>query len=309
MTRTSPATAPSPIALLGAVPPDIKAGIGAVHTLLDADAIAALSPDARGSITRGLTSAIGGIAPDLVARLPGLRHVLSLGAGMDRFDLPWLESRGITLRPTPELMTEDTAELAVALIFATMRNVVANDAFVRRGDWLRARAPLGRRVSGSRVGIVGLGRIGGRVADKLAALACEIAYTGRNPRDARWRFEPDLRHLAAWADVLVLSCAGGEETRGLIDAPVLAALGPQGVLINVARGSVVDEAALLSALGSGALGGAGLDVFENEPAINPAFLALGNCVLQPHAATFTAENRRDLLAGMLRLLDDPQHPG
>jgi hydroxypyruvate reductase len=290
------------VALLANIPPDIRTGVAAARDLRDAAALSALPEAERAAITQGLTSALGGLSAEVLDLLPGLRHVVSIGAGLDRFDLADLARRGITLRPTPELMAEDVAELVVALTFAGRRNVVANDAFVRRGDWLSGRPAPGRRVSGSRVGIVGLGWIGGRAATKLAAVGCEIAYTGRRPRDVGWRFESDLLALADWADVLVVSCPGDETTRGLIDARVLAALGPDGLLINVARGLVVDEDALIAALQTGGLGGAALDVFLTEPAINPAFAGLRNCILQPHAASFTRENRRDLLAGVLRLL-------
>jgi lactate dehydrogenase-like 2-hydroxyacid dehydrogenase len=234
--------------------------------------------------------------------LPCLTTIASVGAGMDRFDLAWLSARGIEVHPTPHVMTEDTAECAVGLVFALLRNIVSNDFFVRRGNWANARAPFGWRISERRVGVVGLGRIGGRVAAKLGALGCEVSYSGRTEKDVPWRFEPDVGALAQSVDVLVLCCAGGEATRGLIDGKVLRLLGPQGFLVNVSRGSVVDESALIAALEQSLIAGAALDVFENEPTPDPRFLDAPNCILQPHAAVFTQENRRDLIAEIRRLL-------
>lgn len=291
------------VALLGPIPPDLAAALGAEVTLLAPEVWTGLPEGRRREMALGLTSAMGGADTRLIEQLPGLRRIASVGAGVDLFDRDWLSARGIELCPTPEVMTEDTAECAVALAMAAMRNVAANDAFVRRGDWAGARAPLGRRLSGSKVGIVGLGRIGGRIAEKLAALGCDIAYTGRRERPVPWRFEPDLLGLASSVDLLVLSSAASPETRHLVSAKVLEALGPQGYLVNISRGSVVDEEALINALQSGQIAGAGLDVFENEPRPDPRFAELRTCVLSPHAAVFTRQNRVDLLLRIRELLE------
>ena len=285
------------------MPPDIRRRLEPEVSFVDADGLEAMTVDARNAITHGLTSAMGGASADVLALLPGLQVIVSIGAGSDRFDMDDLDQRGITLRTTPDIMTEDTAECAVALLFAALRNVATNDAFVRRGDWGTARADLGWRVSGRRVGIVGLGLIGSRVASKLDALGCDVAYTGRGKKDVPWRFVGSVAALAEAVDVLVLTCSGGEETRGIVTRDVLTALGPEGFLINVSRGSVVNEAALIDALEQGRIAGAALDVFENEPALDPRFAALPNCVLSPHAAVFTHENRRDLLAELRHLLN------
>ncbi|MEQ8335641.1 2-hydroxyacid dehydrogenase [Nisaea sp.] len=291
-----------PVALLGSIPADISTALRQQFELIDEDSLPALPDDRRKAITHGLTSAMGGVNHAMLEDLPGLDAIASVGAGMDRFDLPWLSARGIAVHPTPDVMTEDTAEFAVGLVFALLRNIVSNDGFVRRGAWSAGRAPLGYRISGRRIGIVGLGRIGSRIAGKLAALGCDIAYSGPSRKDGPWRFELDLAELARQADVLVLSCAGGEATRGIINAAVLERLGPQGYLVNVSRGSVVDEAALIEALERGTIAGAALDVFENEPVPNPLFLELPNCILQPHASVFTRENRRDLAAALEQIL-------
>ena len=290
------------IALLGPVPPDVRAALAGEVSLLDADALAALDLAERGAITRGRTSALGGARRETLQMLPGLRTIASVGAGTETFDLADLAARGIALRPTPDVMTEDTAECAVGLAFALLRNVVVNDRFVRRGDWAGGRAPLGRRLSECRVGVVGLGRIGTRAAQKLAALGCAVSYTGRGAKDVPWPFVADLGTLAEAVDLLVLTCAGGAETRGLVGADVLHRLGPEGFLVNVSRGSVVDEPALIAALAEGRIAGAALDVFHDEPTPDPRFLDLQNCILSPHAAVYTRENRRDLIAEIRRLL-------
>lgn len=291
------------IALLGRVPPDVQSTLEREVTLVDESALAGMSVEKRAGITHGLTSAVGGASAHVLEMLPGLSVIVSVGAGVDKFDLRDLEQRAITLQPTPDVMTEDTAECAVALLFAVLRNVVINDAFVRRGDWENARAGLGWRISGRRVGIVGLGRIGGRVASKLDVLGCHVSYTGRGKKDVSWRFFSSITALAEAVDVLIMTCAGGEATRGIVAGDVLRALGPKGFLVNVSRGSVVDEAALITALEHGHIAGAALDVFAHEPAPDPRFLTLPNCVLSPHAAVFTYENRRDLLRELRRRLN------
>ena len=290
------------VAVLGQIPPDVRAAVARAARLVGCDDLADLDPAARGTIRHGLTSAMGGVEPGVLDLLPGLAAIASVGAGTDTFDLDDLARRGIMLDPTPDVMTEDTAEHAVALTLAALRGVVANDRFVRRGDWAAGRAPLGRRLSGRPVGIVGLGRIGTRVAEKLAALGAVVSYTGRSPKDVPWTFAADIGALAEAVDVLVLTCAGGAATRRLVDAAVLDRLGPEGLLVNVARGSVVNEPALIAALQSGGIAGAALDVFADEPTPDPRLAALHNCILSPHAATYTQENRRDLIAEIGRLL-------
>lgn len=290
------------IALLGRIPPDVRAALSDEVSLMDNAAIEALGLQSREGIRHGLTSATGGAAPELLELLPGLKKIVSVGAGTDNFDLVDLQRRGIAFHPTPDVMTEDTAECALSLTLALLRNVVANDRFVRDGDWAKARASLGLRLSGRRVGVVGLGRIGARVAEKITALGGVISYTGRSPKGVPWSFVADIETLAEAVDVLVLTCSGGAETRGLVTARVLERLGPQGFLVNVSRGSVVDEPALIAALEEGRIAGAALDVFENEPTPDPRFAALRSCILSPHAATFTHENRRELIAEIRRLL-------
>ncbi|MFK8033928.1 MAG: NAD(P)-dependent oxidoreductase [Hyphomicrobiales bacterium] len=290
------------IALLGPIPLDVQEALKGSVMLLDAQALSSLPADLRSTIAKGVTSAFGGADPHMLDFLPGLRLVASVGAGTEAFDLADLAARAIAFHPTPDVMTEDTAECAVALVFALLRNSISNDKFVRNGEWAKARAPLGWRISQRKIGVVGLGRIGRRVAEKLEALSCSISYSGRSRKDVSWTFVADVGALAKQVDVLVLTCSGGQQTRGLINADILRQLGSQGFLVNVSRGSVVDESSLISALEQRQIAGAALDVFENEPTPDPRFLDLPNCILSPHSAVLTRENRRDLIAEIKRLL-------
>lgn len=295
-------TASKAVAILGKIPPDVREALADQVNLLDELALRDLGALERSGITHGLTSAMSGVDPDLLDTLTGLQSIVSIGAGLDRFDLTGFYARGITLHATPRVMSEDTAECAVGLVFALLRNIVSNHRFVHSGAWASLRAPLGWRVSERSVGVVGLGRIGSKVASKLSALGCDVSYTGRIEKPVPWRFEVDIHDLASRVDVLILCCAGGDETRGLVSSEVLNLLGPQGFLVNVSRGSVVNETALLAALENDLIAGAALDVFDNEPTPDPAFLRLQNCILQPHAAVYTHENRRDLIIEIRHLL-------
>jgi lactate dehydrogenase-like 2-hydroxyacid dehydrogenase len=189
--------------------------------------------------------------------------------------------------------TEDVADLALGLMLATSRRICVADRFVRAGGWLHEHLPLAAKVSGKRLGILGLGQVGHAVARRAEGFGMQIAYYDRHPvAGAAYRFQPDLEQLAQESDFLVVAASGGPATRGLVSRAVLDALGPTGVLINVARGSVVDEPALVAALAEGRLGGAGLDVFAHEPDVPKALWDMDNVVLQPHQASATVETRR-----------------
>jgi lactate dehydrogenase-like 2-hydroxyacid dehydrogenase len=180
----------------------------------------------------------------------------------------------------------------MALMLAVERRIVEGDRFVRRGDWLRGELPFGRALGGRRLGIIGLGRIGRAVARRAEGFGMTIGYHGpRAKEDAPYLFFADLVALAAWSEILVVAATGGEATHNLVDARVLAALGPHGTLVNIARGSVVDEPALVEALQAGRLGGAGLDVFAHEPQVPPALIAMDNVVLMPHTGSATHQTR------------------
>jgi lactate dehydrogenase-like 2-hydroxyacid dehydrogenase len=192
--------------------------------------------------------------------------------------------------------TDDIADFALALLLSAARQVVAADRFVRRGGWIAGRYPVTPRVSGGRIGIVGLGRIGRAVAVRAQAFGMSIAYTGRTPKtDVSYRWCNDARTLAASVDYLVVCASGGVATRGLIDSTVLAALGPSGVLVNIARGSIVDEGALVEALRERKILAAGIDVFCDEPRVPDALLALDNVVLTPHMASTTGATLQAML--------------
>ena len=246
-----------------------------------------------GEFEAGVTSAGGGISNALIDALPNLRVISSFGVGLDKVDPVHAGRRGIPVGYTPAVPNDCVAHAAWALLMDAARRVSAADRFVRRGDWLKGTFPLSTRVSGKRLGIVGLGRIGRVVARRAMGFDMEIRYHNRRPvADVSYGYAPTLLELADWADFLVVISAGGPETRHLIDAKVLQALGPQGFLVNVSRGSVVDESALVQALQSGAIAGAGLVVFEDEPRVPQALWALDNVVLLPHVASATHETRR-----------------
>lgn len=248
----------------------------------------------HGKRVRGVaTSAAVGIDAAVVAALPELQMISSFGVGLDKLDLAAAKTRGIAVGYTPDVLNDCVADLAFALLLDVARRVSESDRFVRRGDWPHGPFPLARKVSGARLGIVGMGRIGRTIAQRSTGFEMDVRYHSRRPvADVAWTHEPDLRALATWADFLVVITAGGPQTRHLIDARVIDALGPEGMLINVARGSVVDEAALIEALQQGRLGGAGLDVFADEPNVPAALRDSERVVLTPHTASATQETRQ-----------------
>ena len=256
------------------------------HLLADLDAagLAALAPRLRGMVATGESL----VPRELIARLPALEVMSVLGVGYDGIDMAAARERKVVVAHTPGVSTDDIADFAMALLLAAARQVVNADRFVRSGGWTTGRFPMTRRVSGARLGIVGLGRIGRAVATRAQAFGMDIAYTGRPPTDdVAYRWCIDARTLAARVDFLVVCASGGADTRALIDGDVLAALGSTGVLVNIARGSIVDEDALVAALRERTILAAGLDVFCHEPHVAQGLLALDNVVLTPHMASAT----------------------
>lgn len=236
-----------------------------------------------------------GAAAALMAQLPNLEIVSVFGVGTDAVDLGFARVNKIKVTNTPDVLTDDVADLGVALLLATARHVPQGDRLVRSGAWPQGGLPLVTKVSGKKAGIVGMGRIGASLAKRLNAFDCDIAYFARSEKDGSpFRFEPDLLALARECEFLIITLSGGESTKSMINAEVLAALGPDGILVNVSRGTTVDEPALIAALQNRTIKGAGLDVFWNEPDINPAFFALDNAVLQPHHASGTVETRKSM---------------
>lgn len=251
-------------------------------------AVAAHATEIRGLATEPAY----GASAELIAQLPHLEIIASQGVGMDRVDLPAARARGIPVTATPNMLGPAVAELAMALVLACARRVVEADRFVREGGWLEGLLPLGTGLTGKTLGIVGLGQIGSEVARRAVGFDMTVLYTGpRAKPDKPYEYVPDLVDLTRRSDVLIIACRGGPETRGIVSAGVMAALGPRGILVNVARGSVVDEPALIAALKSGAIASAGLDVFASEPDVAPALLALPNVIVQPHHGSGTLETR------------------
>ena len=240
----------------------------------------------------------------MLDRLPALGLVAVLGVGFDHVDAPALRARGIALANTPGLTDGCVADLAIALLIAAQRRVFAADRHLRDGKWPAARFPLAPRFSGRRLGIYGLGNIGAALARRAAGFDLEIGYHNRRRRpDLKFRYFGDLESLAAWSDYLVVACPAAPATRHSVDAGVLKALGPEGVLVNIARGAVVDEPALIAALETGVIAGAGLDVFEREPQVPPRLVALGNVVLTPHIGGGTRETWDACYAGVVANID------
>lgn len=284
------------ILLLTAIPADLRAALAARYELVEDKP----AEGPRRGFRIAVTTAMAGAGEAQFARLPDLKLLSSQGTGLERIDLPAARRRGIAVAYTPDVMTEDVADAAIGLMYGAARMVAEADRFVRAGRWGKERIRPSISLHRKAAGIAGMGRIGQAIARRCAGLGMEVAWTGPRPKpELPWTYVPALRDLAARSDVLILAMPGGAETDRAVDAGVLAALGPRGVLVNIARGSVVDEPALLDALESGAIAGAGLDVFATEPALDPRFLKLENVVLAPHSASVTQETRAALIARML----------
>ncbi|MEO8024250.1 2-hydroxyacid dehydrogenase [Polaromonas sp.] len=265
-------------------------------------------PAAFAKAASGIRAVVGGgeskVSRTLMDQLPVLEMVSIFGVGYDGVDVATALERRIPVTHTPGVLNDEVADLAIGLMLSVARCIPQADRYVRAGRWAREGAmPLSRKVSGARLGIVGLGRIGQAIASRAEAFGMSIAYTARNAKPGvAYSFFPTAQALAAQVDFLIVITPGGAGTRHLINAEVLQALGSGGYLINVARGSVVDEAALVQALQQGVIAGAGLDVFEKEPHVPEALWALDNVVLTPHIASGTRQTRQamaDLAAANL----------
>jgi lactate dehydrogenase-like 2-hydroxyacid dehydrogenase len=287
---------------VGALPPAAMARLAERFSVAELGSIDALE---IASGIRGIaTSGKAAIDAALLDRLPNLRIVSCLGAGTDGLDIALLEQRGIVVANTSAVLAADVADIAMGLVIGLARDLRRADRFVRDGSWRDGKYPLGVALGGARLGIVGLGSIGSAIAARAAAFGMEVGYHNRSPRPgASQRFFDNVVALAAWSRFLVVSCPGGVATRHLVDADVLAALGPDAFLINVARGSVVDEAALVAALTAGSIAGAGLDVFEDEPDPNPALIAHNNAIFLPHIGSATGEARDAMARAMVEALE------
>ena len=243
-------------------------------------------------ITHVATNGHDGVPPDVMAGLPNLKMISCYGVGYDAIDVQAAKARGIMVTHTPNVLNAEVATTAVMLMMACYRELLRDDAWVRSGDWeAKGNAPLTRSVDNQTVGILGLGRIGQAIADKLAPFSAKVVYHSRSPKDVSYTYYDSLVEMARDIDCLICITPGGPATNKLVNREVLDALGPQGTLINVSRGSVVDETALISALQDGRLGWAGLDVFEAEPKVPQALRELANVVLLPHVGSATIETR------------------
>jgi lactate dehydrogenase-like 2-hydroxyacid dehydrogenase len=254
----------------------------------DPAAFATVAPRVRGVVANGEAK----VPRELIAQLPALEVISVFGVGYDGVDVAAAHERGVPVTNTPEVLNDDVADLAIGLLIAVARRIPQADRFVRANEWPAGPISLSRKVTGGRLGVVGMGRIGQAIAQRASAFKMDIAYTARSPRgNVNYTFYPDAVALAAAVDFLVVITPGGAATRGMIDARVLAALGPEGYLINVARGSVVDEPALIEALRNGVIAGAALDVFANEPNVPEALRKMPNVVLTPHIGSGTKQTR------------------
>ena len=275
-----------------------------VHKLWQAKDRAALIAEVGGRI-RGIQTTGGhGADAKLMDALPKLEIISCFGVGVDAVDVDAAKQRGVIVTNTPDVLNECVADLAMGLTVATLRRISLGDRFVRVGSWLKGGLPLAQKVGGKTMGILGYGRIGKAIAKRAESFGMRIAYHGRHEQaGVAHRYYSSLTDMARDCDVLMVICPGGAATRHLVNAEVMKALGPEGTLINVARGTVVDEQALVKALADGALGAAGLDVFESEPKVPEALFGMDQVVLQPHVGSATHETRKamgDLTVDNLR---------
>ena len=286
------------VLMLGPMMPLIQSGIEEAFTLHrlweapDRDAmLAALAPRLRAIAAGGAAHAP--IDGALLARFPKLEIVSSFGVGYDHVDARWAGAHGVIVTNTPDVLTEEVADTAMGLLLMTVRELPQSERYLRAGKWLEKPYPLTRRtLREATIGIVGLGRIGKAIARRLEAALVNVVYYGRNRQaDVAYRYYGDLVEMARDVDILMVVTPGGPETRNLIDAKVLAALGPEGILINVARGTVVDEPALIEALQDRTIFAAGLDVFADEPRVPAELIALDNAVLLPHVGSASIHTR------------------
>lgn len=248
----------------------------------------------RGAAVKAVVTTVrAGCAADVIRRCPDLQAICSWGVGYETIDVGAARERGIEVSNTPDVLDDCVADLAWGLMIAAARRISEGDRYVKTGQWRTIGAfPLTTRVSGKRLGILGLGRIGAAIARRGQGFDMEVRYHGRREQSgAPYRYEASLKDLAAWAEFLVVACVGGPATHHLVSAEVLDALGPQGIIVNIARGTVIDEDAMVAALADGRLGGAGLDVLEHEPAVPPELLTMDKVVMMPHVGSATRETR------------------
>ena len=269
-----------------------------LHGKADFDKVAGI---VRGCVTNGHS----GPPPDMIDRMPKLEIIASASVGYDGIPVDYARSKGIPVTNTPDVLNDDVADLAIGLMIMTARRLVVTDRYVRSGRWPKeGEYPLAQRASGKRVGILGMGRIGREIGKRAEAMNNMVAYHSRRAvPDVAWKHYPDLVELAKNSDFLIIIIPSTPHTQKIVNKAVIEALGPTGILVNVARGAVVDEDALVEALVSGKLGGAGLDVFANEPQVPEVLFGMDQVVLQPHVGSASHETRRAMSQLVLDNLD------
>ena len=271
---------------------DAAEKLGNVHNYFGAEDKAALLDQVAERITYVATDAGVGFPIELADRMPNLKFVSNYGVGYDGLPIKALLDRGVPVTNTPGVLNDAVAELAVGLMLALAREIPQIDAGVRAGEWTKSEIRLTGQLAGSKAGILGLGRIGKEIASRLIPMKVDVSYHGRSEQaDVPYAYYADLTEMARNVDWIVCITPGGAGTKHIVNKEVLKALGPHGAVVNVARGSVIDEQALVDALKSGAVGGAALDVFENEPTPHPDLLSMKNVVLQAHQGSGTVATR------------------
>jgi lactate dehydrogenase-like 2-hydroxyacid dehydrogenase len=287
------ATSPSfpPLLKVGVFPAAVEQALRSVFTLVELDELTPGTGPASKEIAGIVTRSNYRISRDLIDRLPGLRIISTNGVGYDGIPVAYARQKGIVVTNTPDVLNEAVAEMAVGLVLALLRHIPRADAFVKQGAWPTVSFPLGSTLAGKKIGMVGLGRIGKEIVKRLVPFRVDVAYFGRSRQDVEWMYFNDINQLAAYADILILCCPGGSETYRIVDAGVLRSLGSRGVLVNIARGSVVNEPDLCQALTDGTIAGAALDVYDEEPLGASPLRGLDNVVLTPHIGSATHETR------------------
>ncbi len=245
----------------------------------------------RDRVTTILCSMMHDMNADVIKSFPNLKMIATYSVGYDHIDIKAAQECGVKVSNTPDVLNAETADTGMALLLATAKRIVENDKFLRAGKWLEGYLPCGTSLADKTIGIVGLGGIGKKVAKRCEAFEMNVVYHGRSKQDVAYTYYDDLKAMALECDFLMLTCPGGATTQNLINAEILQALGENGMLINIARGSVVDEPALIKALNEGIIKGAGLDVFADEPNVPEALMAMDNVVLLPHIGSATTETR------------------
>lgn len=293
---TQPSTRDVPVLIMGALLPSLQE---AVETHFDATRFWELPDQDTWLAQNGerikaiVTSGALGASSEVIAKLPKLEAIFSFGVGYDSIAVDAARDRGIVVTNTPEVLDDCVADTAMALTLDVMRRYSEADRFLRAGQWPKGKFPLASKIGNKKIGIVGLGNIGEAIAKRATAFDMQVLYHNRKPKaGVAYQYYADLDAMITDCDVLVLAVPGGKSTEGLIDAKRLGLLGSKGFLVNIARGSVVDQAALIDALRESRIAGAGLDVYEDEPNVPQALIEMDNVVLLPHLASGTHETRQ-----------------